>query len=117
MRSIFTTSLTALLCLAAVAPPAFAADKPLSQEDTEWLDRVTFGLDTATVASYRDLGRRRFLEAQLHPKTDALPQPIAAQIAAIDVPGRDRSRVEGISQTDRNTLGPEVGGQRDRCWK
>ncbi|SFW24562.1 DUF1800 domain-containing protein [Luteibacter sp. UNCMF366Tsu5.1] len=85
MRSIFTTSLTALLCLAAAAPPAFAADKPLSQEDTEWLDRVTFGLDTATVASYRDLGRRRFLEAQLHPKTDALPQPIAAQIAGFDV--------------------------------
>jgi len=71
--------------LAIVALPAAARDEPLSKEDVAWLDRVTFGVDSATVARYRDLGRRRFLEQQLHPASDGLPADVGAQIAGFDV--------------------------------
>jgi len=39
---------------------------PLRQEDALWLERVSFGLDSTTVADYRRLGRDRYLEEQLH---------------------------------------------------
>jgi uncharacterized protein (DUF1800 family) len=50
-----------------------------------WLERISFGLDTAGVAEYRRLGRERFLDRQLHPSETILPAPIAAQIAALEV--------------------------------
>jgi len=54
----------------APAPEAGAPDlRPegpvLTREDALWLNRVTFGLDAATVAQYRLLGREGFLSAQL----------------------------------------------------
>jgi uncharacterized protein (DUF1800 family) len=57
----------------------------LSREDIQWLDRVTYGPSTATVEEYRKLGRRRFLDEQLHPKDVHLPQAAADQIAALDL--------------------------------
>jgi hypothetical protein len=65
--------------------PAGAFGGELSRQDIEWLDRVTYGPTTATVAEYEKLGRRRFLREQLHPKDSQLPQPAAAQIAALDI--------------------------------
>jgi uncharacterized protein (DUF1800 family) len=59
----------------------------LRREDMRWLERVTFGLDSKTVADYRRLGRERFLAAQLRPADPRLPAPIAAAIAAMDVTG------------------------------
>ena len=78
-------ALAAAVLLALVALPAAARDDALTKEDVAWLDRVTFGIDSATVASYRDLGRRRFLDRQLHPKADALPAAVRAQIDGFDV--------------------------------
>lgn len=57
----------------------------LHREDMLWLERVTFGLDSATVADYQRLGRERFLERQLDAGDGVLPAPIAAQIAALEV--------------------------------
>jgi uncharacterized protein (DUF1800 family) len=68
------------------ATPALPA---LHREDALWLERVTFGLDSASVAEYRRLGRERFLERQLVPGDASLPTPIAAQIAALDVAHAD----------------------------
>jgi uncharacterized protein (DUF1800 family) len=67
-------------------PHASAA--PLAKvrrEDALWLERVSFGLDSASLESYRELGRDQFLERQLHPGEAALPAPIAAEIAALEV--------------------------------
>lgn len=55
----------------------------LSLADIAWLRRDGFGLDSATLASYRQLGRRRFLDAQLAGADDALPPAVAAQIRAL----------------------------------
>ena len=77
--------LAAALLIALLPLPALAADEPLSKDDVAWLDRVTFGIDTATVTSFRDLGKRRFLDRQLHPRDDGLPAEIRQQIAGFDV--------------------------------
>src|SRR5271156_5904501 len=57
----------------------------MRREDALWLERASFGLDSASVESYRQLGREGFLERQLHPGEAALPAPIAAEIAALEV--------------------------------
>jgi uncharacterized protein (DUF1800 family) len=61
----------------------------MRREDTLWLERASFGLDSASVASYRQLGRERFLDRQLHPGEAVLPGPIAAEIAALEVSKAD----------------------------
>lgn len=61
----------------------------LRRDDALWLSRVSFGLDSASVADYRRLGRERFLDRQLHPHDVTLPPPIAAEIAALAVTHAD----------------------------
>ena len=77
-------ALAVLSCAAPASRSGSAAGDrlaPLRREDAVWLERVSFGLESATVADYRRLGRERYLEEQLHggPAED-LPPPIAAQI-------------------------------------
>jgi uncharacterized protein (DUF1800 family) len=68
---------------------AAAALPVLHREDTLWLERVTFGLDSSSVAEYRRLGRERFLDHQLNARDIVLPAPIAAQINALEVSRAD----------------------------
>ena len=56
----------------------------LTADDVRWLNSVTFGIDVATVARYRQLGRTRFLSEQLQQSTED-PPTLAAAIAAIPV--------------------------------
>jgi len=69
-----------------------AHQRAMHREDTLWLERVSFGLDSASVESYRELGRERFLERQLHPGDVALPAPIAADIAALEISHADPAK-------------------------
>lgn len=57
---------------------------PLSANDLRWLNRVTFGIDSVSVARYRALGRVKYLDEQL---SAALPDPpaLAAAIATFRV--------------------------------
>jgi uncharacterized protein (DUF1800 family) len=65
---------------------ATAAALPvLRREDILWLERVSFGLDTASEAEYRRLGRVAYLDRQLHPYAVSLPAPIATEIDALQV--------------------------------
>ncbi len=77
----------ALTLIGAVTQPltAHAGDASLSRSDALWLDRVTYGLDTATVERFRQLGKRRFLDEQLTVANDTLPASIQAQIDAMDI--------------------------------
>jgi len=61
-----------------------AAPAPLSRGDLRWLSRVTFGIDSATVARYRLLGRVKFLDEQLRPPA-ADPASLGAAIAVMPV--------------------------------
>jgi uncharacterized protein (DUF1800 family) len=75
-----------------VALPKPTESRPASalrRDDVLWLDRVSFGLDSQLVADYRRLGRQRFLEDQFRSDPAPLPEPIAAQIAALEVTHAD----------------------------
>src|SRR2546423_13963678 len=76
---------TLVIMIWAAALPAQVPAGQLSHEDIQWLGRVTYGPTTATVDEYLKLGRRRFLNEQLHPGKVSLPQPAAAQIAALEI--------------------------------
>ncbi len=54
----------------------------LSQADIRWLQRASFGLDSATLDSYQKLGRQRWLADQLNDHDDALPPAIHDLIAS-----------------------------------
>jgi len=47
-----------------------------------WLNRVTYGIDGATVAQYQALGRKAFLEAKLRGGNDNMP---AAALTNLDL--------------------------------
>jgi uncharacterized protein (DUF1800 family) len=64
----------------------------LRREDALWLDRVSFGLDSASLAAYRQLGRVEYLQRQLSPQQPQLPAPVAAEIAALEVTQADPTK-------------------------
>lgn len=86
MRSIAFAALTLSITLLLTPPFTQASETTgLSQDDAGWLRRDSFGLDMATVAQYRALGRKALLEKQLDDRLgDTLPTPIAAQIASYE---------------------------------
>ena len=105
---------------ALVALPSLGSAATLSHEDVLWLNRVTDGPTTAVVDRYEKLGRRRFLEEQLHPADVTLPAPIAAQISALDIShsnatdllmyvSKEQQRInaltdDAVKQSERKTL-------------
>ena len=107
--------LTAALGVATAAPVT-TAPAALTRGDLRWLARVTFGIDTATVAHYQQLGREKFLDEQLHPAA-ADPADLAAAIAAI--PSVQQTAVERMKATRAeqqriNTLPNEDEKQKAR---
>jgi uncharacterized protein (DUF1800 family) len=88
----------------------------LTRGELRWLGRVTFGIDAATVAEYRRLGRQKFLDTQLHPPpTD--PPELTAAIAAIPVAGKSaeaQMKAMRAEQQRVNTLPDETAKQQAR---
>jgi uncharacterized protein (DUF1800 family) len=80
-----------LLCVALVsASPLLAAAAPevaagLRRDDLQWLNRITYGADSATIARLRELGKQRFLDEQLTGKDARLPAAVQARIGAMDI--------------------------------
>ncbi|MEO7063550.1 MAG: DUF1800 domain-containing protein, partial [Dokdonella sp.] len=71
--------------LAFLATQAIAAATKPTTTDIQWLNRITFGVDSATLARFQQLGRARFLDEQLAAMNEALPPPIAATIGQFEV--------------------------------
>jgi uncharacterized protein (DUF1800 family) len=67
------------------AAPTTGNAHELRQGDIAWLRRDSFGLDSATLSRYRELGRSRFLDEQLAGADDSLPPPVATQISNLAV--------------------------------
>jgi uncharacterized protein (DUF1800 family) len=113
------------LCLVLVAcatgsspptPPAASGPPPLTESDLRWLNRVTFGVDSATVARYRQLGRARFLDEQLRPPP-ADPPDLAAAIAAIAVTRQSAEQLVRTARAEQqriNALADESEKQQAR---
>lgn len=67
---------------AAAALPVFR------RQDLLWLQRVSFGIDSASVAQLYGLGRERYLDRQLEGR-EMLPAPVAAELAALQISHTD----------------------------
>jgi uncharacterized protein (DUF1800 family) len=102
---------------AATATGTVASEAP-SRQDVLWLDRITYGPTTATVDRYLKLGRRRFLDEQLHPPREAqLPPNIAAEIAALEVSHSDGAQwldYVRAQQQRINAIGDDSARQNER---
>src|SRR5215469_8934591 len=77
-----------LLIAVPLACPVLAhaqGGKPLTADDIAWLRRDGFGLDSATIERYRELGRTRYLDEQLAGGDDPLPPAVAPMINGYEV--------------------------------
>jgi len=80
-----------------------AGPPPLTTADLRWLNRLTFGVDTATVTRYRQLGRARFLAEQLEPPADDPPE-LAAAIAAIPITQQSAEQLVRTTRAEQQRL-------------
>jgi uncharacterized protein (DUF1800 family) len=73
-------------CTVPVDRPATPATikGPLTGEDIRWLNRVTFGVTSATLVRYRELGRTGFLDEQLT-RQPADPPELETAIASLSI--------------------------------
>jgi uncharacterized protein (DUF1800 family) len=96
-----------------------AASLPvLHRADALWLERVTFGLDSDSVAQYRRLGRERFLEAHLDARDAVLPPPIAAEIAGLEVNRADPMTLIAAADAERKAINAlPAGADREQARK
>jgi uncharacterized protein (DUF1800 family) len=108
----------AALLLPCLPTAAWAsASTPLSRQDILWLDRVTYGPTSAVVDEYLKLGRRRFLNEQLHPAALRLPEPAASQIEALEISRSDAATLLGVVSKEQqriNALPDEAAKQDSR---
>ncbi|MDE2257422.1 MAG: DUF1800 domain-containing protein [Xanthomonadaceae bacterium] len=76
-----------LACIAALIAAAGGAraDSRPSHSDLQWLDRITYGVNSASLAQLQQLGRQDFLEAQLAARDERLPPDVQAQIDAMPI--------------------------------
>ena len=88
-RALFAALAAATIMEAVAWPRGLQGSEALSRQDVLWLDRVTYGPTTATVNRYLELGRRRFLEEQLHPHDAQLPPTVTAEIDALEISHSD----------------------------
>jgi len=97
------------------SPGAADAFAPLRQEDALWLERVSFGLESTTVADYRRLGRERYLEEQLHDPGEELPPPIAAQIQEISHQTAPQQRLRELQERRKAINAMADGPEKDQA--
>lgn len=106
----------ALIASLALIPPWVSAGD-LTREDVQWLNRVTYGPTTATVDEYRKVGRRRFLDEQLHPRNDGVPPQVASDISRLEISRKSGGELldEVTRENQRiNELADEVEKQAQR---
>jgi uncharacterized protein (DUF1800 family) len=116
MRFTLRASLIATALCVITATTEARGPAALTRGDLRWLSRVTFGIDTATIASYRRLGREKFLDDQLRaPAGD--PSDLAKAIAALSISQQDaetRWRAFRTEQQRINTLATDDEKQKAR---
>jgi hypothetical protein len=84
MRTRLPVAIVCIVLAGVVGTTAAPGPAALTRGDLRWLARVTFGIDRAAVARYRQLGRERFLDEQLRLPIEDPPE-LATQNAAIPV--------------------------------
>ena len=76
--------LACIVALIAAASDAHGDSRP-DRTDVQWLDRITYGVNSVSLAQLAQLGRRGFLDAQLAARDEHLPAAVQAQIDAMPI--------------------------------
>ena len=106
----------AALITAGSGSVAAARTPSFTRADLRWLGRVTFGVNGAVVASYRQLGREKFLDTQLHPPKDD-PADLRSAIAALSITQKSAdARIFAVRQENQriNALSSDDEKQKAR---
>jgi uncharacterized protein (DUF1800 family) len=93
-------------------PPAMPADP--AGNDLLWLERVTYGPTSATLAEYRRVGRTAFLDEQLNASSDQLPPEIATQIQQLDIAHEDGADMLAREQVESKRVN-EMSASDDKA--
>jgi uncharacterized protein (DUF1800 family) len=83
----------AALALVGCASTPPGAPTAAASPDMPWLERLTFGVNSAVLAQYRKLGRDGFLEAQLHATDERLPEAVSQDITQLAIGQVDAARL------------------------
>jgi uncharacterized protein (DUF1800 family) len=104
-RRVFAIALAAVVLhgCATMAPatPAVTVSQDNGHSAAQWVDRITWGADTASVAEFRRQGRDRYLDTQLHPGPTVLPPDVAAQIGALKVGQQSLTQLLMVAEHQR----------------
>jgi uncharacterized protein (DUF1800 family) len=107
-----------IIGLLAYVLPAVLLAAPLSSEDIKWLNRVTYGINTATVNAYTSEGRANFLNRQLNPNADErLPAPIAELIATMHISKEPVTISMAAMQTENEQIKQLPKDQQEQAKK
>jgi uncharacterized protein (DUF1800 family) len=104
-RRVLLLPVAMLLSIGIAAPESQTAPpRPLSQSDLQWLDRVTFGIDSATVARFRPLGRSKFLDDQLKAAPAADSAELATMFATFSITQRTAEQLARGARDEQQRL-------------
>ncbi len=81
-----------------------AAQAPVNTNDEQWLNRITYGLDSVTLAHYRAVGRKNYLEAQLKPNSEVLPRAAQAAVDALTISSKSAEQLLIDADTENKRI-------------
>jgi uncharacterized protein (DUF1800 family) len=106
-------------CTPARKPEHSRPEIPLSAQGLSLIERVTFGADSRTLATYASLGRNAFLNEQLRARAGDLPAPLAREIGVspVGLPADPAERLIALARENRRINELPTGGERDTARK
>jgi len=105
-RKVIQVVALAALGLAGCASTPQTGVNVAASPDMPWLQRLSFGVNSTVLAQYRKLGRNGFLESQLQPPDERLPEAVARDIAQLGIGQVDaRQLVLGIAAEQKRING------------
>ncbi len=90
---------------------SYAAQPTLAADDIQWLNRITYGIDSLTLNDYRSMGRKAYLEAQLRSVDDALPLSAQRAIAALSISSRSAYQLLVDADTENRRINAMPDGE------
>jgi len=110
-----------MLALGSAAVAWASGVAALKHDDLLWLNRITYGADSATVAEYVRLGRSRFLDDQLRARSEQLPPDVAEQIQRLaisdEAENAPKARLAAIEDENRRINGLTDEGEKQAARK
>ncbi|MDB5650066.1 MAG: hypothetical protein JWL62_1586 [Hyphomicrobiales bacterium] len=85
-RSLIACLLSATL--PAIAAPASDPARSAALSDVLFVDAITWGVNGSTMTAFQSMGREKWLQSQLHPRSTILPGAVQKQLDAMPVTQR-----------------------------